>query len=1220
MAVAAPGVDELVMSRTAQVLGSGGAGRYQLEVSVKIEAGANVAAGLTALAVEETLPTGWVYESVTASPAPSTVNTAPGNTYQFVWVTLPNLSAPFEFTYYLNYPTAASGDAITGKALYRTGGGPLESIPVTTPQSAISCLKMSRSVAGYNPGQAVTVDVTIDSFCGEPVTALAVEETWPAGWSFVSATGVGAANPNISPPAGTQGTLQFIWFNPIPSFPCTFSYTVTAPVSATGTVTMTGQSVARLSGPELRTPLLESALGRLDTTPPVITLNGANPFTVECGTAYNEPGATATDAVDGPIVPTISGTVTTTSPGSYTRTYTATDSAGNTASVPRTVNVVDTIAPTLTLLGNGTVTVECHTSYSDSGATAADSCAGNLTGSIAVIGTVDVNTPADYQLTFTVKDPSNNTATAFRTVRVVDTLVPTLTLNGEATVTVPCTGTYVEPGFTATDNCAGSLNAAVVVSGTVNTAAPGTQTLTYRVSDPSGNAAVPASRTVIVTDTVLPVITLNGSATVNVACGQAYTEEGASAVDACAGDLSSAVVVTGVVTTSVPGTYTRTYRVSDPSGNAATPVTRSVRVTDSVAPVIALNGATSLTVECGSSFTDPGASATDACEGDVTRFLSVQGTVNSGAVGSYTLTYSAHDSSNNAALPVLRTVEVTDTAAPVITLAGANPLTLDCGAAFSDPGATALDACDGTVTVTSDAGEINTNFPATYEVTYTALDSAGHTATSVRSVVVSGPNCDFCPMTDVVILHPAAKILIPGNIAQASTVLSSEVLFANSADCLEGTVSVSYTVNGIEYVPTVDRTNNFPITLLLAPGDYTMRAEATLVETGQIVATEKSFSVVSVAVSGNGYPLEPFTLVTPEGTTFSNTVHANGFNRSIEMVSALCPEDGGSAEDITMTVHYDGDTTQTLTVTVPRAIIACGKQALVTVTVSDSIEGLVGRAEAPYFTPVPDGFIAGGLFFDISILVADLADIADGEQVAYAEVDNAEIAAHPVSISLSGLSFAPNLIPVYLSHPSSFAPEGAADMNLFGETAEWSDDYTMSFLVDGGTLHGQATSLSVFGPFEKERVLTFSPDIEYGVIFGRAVIDTSIDKVFTVTNNGTLRASGQATIVDDDAVFTLVGGGSYDLAPGESFQLTVRFAPKEVRDYEGILNFSGVPNTDLSVRVLGTGTLGPKKKCLSVIGCAPGTDGGFGTDLLALAAALGLLAAGGLTRSARRHS
>ncbi|MGC9351010.1 MAG: DUF5011 domain-containing protein, partial [Sulfurovum sp.] len=76
-----------------------------------------------------------------------------------------------------------------------------------------------------------------------------------------------------------------------------------------------------------------------DTTPPVITLNGEANITLNQGEAYIEPGATASDKRDGNVDVEISGTVDTSRVGSYTVTYTATDSAGNEAEATRTVSV-----------------------------------------------------------------------------------------------------------------------------------------------------------------------------------------------------------------------------------------------------------------------------------------------------------------------------------------------------------------------------------------------------------------------------------------------------------------------------------------------------------------------------------------------------------------------------------------------------------------------------------------------------------------------------------------------------------------------------------------------------------------------------------------------------------------------------------------------------------------------------------------------------------------
>ncbi len=61
--------------------------------------------------------------------------------------------------------------------------------------------------------------------------------------------------------------------------------------------------------------------GTLDTTPPVITLNGNNPLSLTQNTTYVEAGATATDDVDSSVSVIISGTVDTSTVGTYTITY-----------------------------------------------------------------------------------------------------------------------------------------------------------------------------------------------------------------------------------------------------------------------------------------------------------------------------------------------------------------------------------------------------------------------------------------------------------------------------------------------------------------------------------------------------------------------------------------------------------------------------------------------------------------------------------------------------------------------------------------------------------------------------------------------------------------------------------------------------------------------------------------------------------------------------------
>jgi hypothetical protein len=163
-----------------------------------------------------------------------------------------------------------------------------------------------------------------------------------------------------------------------------------------------------------------------DLTKPVITIAGNNPATVELGSTYTDAGASAVDDSGSVTVRSVGiSSVNTNIVGTYTVTYFATDSSGNTATATRTVNVVDTTAPVITLTGSATVDVELGSSYVDAGATVSD-LSGSITPSVS--GSVDTDTVGTYTITYSASDASGNEAvTVSRTVTVIDTTAPVIT-------------------------------------------------------------------------------------------------------------------------------------------------------------------------------------------------------------------------------------------------------------------------------------------------------------------------------------------------------------------------------------------------------------------------------------------------------------------------------------------------------------------------------------------------------------------------------------------------------------------------------------------------------------------------------------------------------------------------------------------------------------------------------------------------------------------------
>ncbi len=244
--------------------------------------------------------------------------------------------------------------------------------------------------------------------------------------------------------------------------------------------------------------------GYNDNVPPVITLNGSNPDSVELGNTYSDPGATAFDEFHGETPVTSSSDVDTSTVGSYTITYTATDLDGNTATASRTVNVVDTTAPVVTVTGDNPATVELGGTYTDAGATATDA-----SGTVTVVtsgDTVDPDTLGTYTITYTSTDASGNSGTASRTVNVVDSTAPVFTSSSTfvvdegATAVGTATATDIQ---SVTFSISGSV-LAITSDGVITFVQPADYEGSYITDDPStlayGGELVEFTATVTATD------------------------------------------------------------------------------------------------------------------------------------------------------------------------------------------------------------------------------------------------------------------------------------------------------------------------------------------------------------------------------------------------------------------------------------------------------------------------------------------------------------------------------------------------------------------------------------------------------------------------------------------------------------------------------------------------------------------------------------------------
>ncbi len=220
-----------------------------------------------------------------------------------------------------------------------------------------------------------------------------------------------------------------------------------------------------------------------------LTLKGESTVTLEFGSGYLEAGYKALyGQADMTTAVTSTGNVNPDKLGTYTITYTV-QHDGQIATAQRTVRVVDTEKPTITLIHNDNSYPIVGLPYEEEGFSAQDNYDGDITHKVQRVEQAD-------SILYWVEDSSGNRAEAIRPFQK-DTTAPVLTLLGNETITLPAGVDYLEPGFAAVDNVDGDITNKVQMQGAIDVYTPGTYTITYTVTDNSNNTTT-VVRTVII--------------------------------------------------------------------------------------------------------------------------------------------------------------------------------------------------------------------------------------------------------------------------------------------------------------------------------------------------------------------------------------------------------------------------------------------------------------------------------------------------------------------------------------------------------------------------------------------------------------------------------------------------------------------------------------------------------------------------------------------------
>jgi hypothetical protein len=237
-----------------------------------------------------------------------------------------------------------------------------------------------------------------------------------------------------------------------------------------------------------------------------ITLNGEPQYFIEFGRYYYEYGATAYESENNDISSSIeiSNNVNLNALGTYTVTYTATSSSGETHSVTRSVIVQDTSSPVFIFKNDDSVEIYPNKTDYSFDFVAIDNYDGDITSQVSYEYGVPSTTPGEsFTDQISVTDSNGNTTTRTLDIYVRPIPSPTLNLLGDDDnndFKIGVGETFIDPGYYAFDKIDGVITDDVIVDySALNTTTLGDYQVTYTITN-SGGLSTTETRTVSVVD------------------------------------------------------------------------------------------------------------------------------------------------------------------------------------------------------------------------------------------------------------------------------------------------------------------------------------------------------------------------------------------------------------------------------------------------------------------------------------------------------------------------------------------------------------------------------------------------------------------------------------------------------------------------------------------------------------------------------------------------
>ena len=217
------------------------------------------------------------------------------------------------------------------------------------------------------------------------------------------------------------------------------------------------------------------------------------------------------------------------------RTWTATDSCGNSTNRTQTITVIDTTAPAVTTAQGADGNVECPASPVFSAPVFTDLCEGVIAPLENTVTNV-VGCTKVIARTWTATDSCGNSTNRTQTITVIDTTAPAVTTAQGADGNVECPASPVFSAPVFTDLCEGVI---APLENTVTNVVGCTKVIarTWTATDSCGNSTN-RTQTITVIDTTAPAVTTAQGADGNVECPASPVFSAPVFTDLCEGVIA----------------------------------------------------------------------------------------------------------------------------------------------------------------------------------------------------------------------------------------------------------------------------------------------------------------------------------------------------------------------------------------------------------------------------------------------------------------------------------------------------------------------------------------------------------------------------------------------------------------------------------------------------------------------------------------------------------